>query len=42
LEIRAKNNEGLRRTAGDPVAHRAYLLRASLIDSVRKRAAATA
>jgi 3-(3-hydroxy-phenyl)propionate hydroxylase len=42
LGIRAKNNEGLRRTAGDPVAHRAYLLRASLIDSVRKRAAATA
>jgi len=42
LGIRAKNNEGLRRTAADPVAHRAYLLRASLIDSVRKRAAATA
>jgi 2-polyprenyl-6-methoxyphenol hydroxylase-like FAD-dependent oxidoreductase len=42
LGIRAENNEGLRRTAGDPVAHRAYLLRASLIDSVRKRAAATA
>ena len=40
--IRAKNNEGLRRTAADPVAHRAYLLRASLIDSVRKRAAAAA
>ncbi len=40
--IRAKNNEALRRTAGDPVAHRAYLLRASLIDSVRKRAAAAA
>jgi 3-(3-hydroxy-phenyl)propionate hydroxylase len=42
LGIRAKNNEGLRRTAADPVDHRAYLLRASLIDSVRKRAAAIA
>ena len=40
--IRAKNNEALRRTAADPVAHRTYLLRASLIDSVRKRAAAAA
>jgi 3-(3-hydroxy-phenyl)propionate hydroxylase len=39
---RAKNNEALRRTAADPAAHRAYLLRASLIDSVRKRAAAAA
>jgi 3-(3-hydroxy-phenyl)propionate hydroxylase len=39
---RAGNNEALRRTAADPVAHRAYLLRASLIDSVRKRAAAAA
>jgi 2-polyprenyl-6-methoxyphenol hydroxylase-like FAD-dependent oxidoreductase len=38
--VRAKNNEALRRTAADPAAHRAYLLRASLIDSVRKRAAA--
>jgi 3-(3-hydroxy-phenyl)propionate hydroxylase len=38
--VRAKNNEALRMTAADPVAHRAYLLRASLIDSVRKRAAA--
>ena len=37
---RAASNEALRRTAADPVAHRAYLLRASLIDSVRKRAAA--
>ena len=37
--VRAKNNEALRMTAADPVAHRAYLLRASLIDSVRKRAA---
>jgi 3-(3-hydroxy-phenyl)propionate hydroxylase len=40
LGIRAQNNEALRRTAADPVAHRAYLLRASLIESVRKRAAA--
>jgi 3-(3-hydroxy-phenyl)propionate hydroxylase len=39
---RAGNNEALRRTAADPVAHRAYLLRASLIDSVRKRATAAA
>jgi 2-polyprenyl-6-methoxyphenol hydroxylase-like FAD-dependent oxidoreductase len=42
LAIRAKNNEALRRTAADPLAHRAYLLRASLIESVRKRAAAAA
>jgi 3-(3-hydroxy-phenyl)propionate hydroxylase len=42
LGIRAQNNEALRRTAADPVAHRAYLLRASLIESVRKRAAAAA
>jgi 3-(3-hydroxy-phenyl)propionate hydroxylase len=33
---RAKNFEQLVRTAADPAAHRAYLLRASLIDSVRK------
>src|SRR5262249_15661753 len=39
---RARNNDALRRTAADPAAHRAYLLRASLIDSVRKRAAAAA
>jgi 3-(3-hydroxy-phenyl)propionate hydroxylase len=37
---RAKSNAALRQTAADPSAHRAYLLRASLIDSVRKRAAA--
>jgi 3-(3-hydroxy-phenyl)propionate hydroxylase len=37
---RQRNNEALRKTASDPAAHRAYLLRASLIDSVRKRAAA--
>jgi 3-(3-hydroxy-phenyl)propionate hydroxylase len=42
MGIRAQNNEALRRTAADPVAHRAYLLRASLIESVRKRAAAAA
>ena len=40
--VRAANNEALRRTVADPAAHRAYLLRASLIDSVRKRAAAAA
>ena len=33
---RAKNNAALQATAADPAAHRAYLLRASLIDSVRK------
>jgi 3-(3-hydroxy-phenyl)propionate hydroxylase len=37
---RAENNAALRRTVADPVAHRAYLLRASLIDSVRQRALA--
>jgi 2-polyprenyl-6-methoxyphenol hydroxylase-like FAD-dependent oxidoreductase len=35
--VRAQGNEMLRRTVADPAAHRAYLLRASLIDSVRKR-----
>ncbi len=34
---RARNFEQLAATAADPAAHRAYLLRASLIDSVRKR-----
>ncbi len=34
---RAANNAFLRKTAADPAAHRAYLLRASLIESVRKR-----
>jgi 3-(3-hydroxy-phenyl)propionate hydroxylase len=38
--LRAQSNDALRQTAADPAAHRAYLLRASLIDSVRKRAAA--
>jgi 3-(3-hydroxy-phenyl)propionate hydroxylase len=37
---RARNFEQLAVTAADPAAHRAYLLRASLIDSVRKRATA--
>ncbi|MBI3435316.1 MAG: FAD-dependent monooxygenase [Proteobacteria bacterium] len=32
---RAANNAYLRATAADPAAHRAYLLRASLLDSVR-------
>jgi 3-(3-hydroxy-phenyl)propionate hydroxylase len=34
---RTKTFEQLAVTAADPVAHRAYLLRASLIDSVRKQ-----
>ena len=34
--VRARNHAALRATADDPCAHRAYLLRASLIDSVRK------
>jgi 3-(3-hydroxy-phenyl)propionate hydroxylase len=38
--LRAQNNDALRKIAADPAAHRAYLLRASLIESVRKRAAA--
>ena len=33
---RARNFEQLAATAADPVAHRAYLLRASLLESVRK------
>jgi 3-(3-hydroxy-phenyl)propionate hydroxylase len=36
---RARSNDALRKIAADPAAHRAYLLRASLIDSVRNRAA---
>jgi 3-(3-hydroxy-phenyl)propionate hydroxylase len=39
-ETRMRNNQALRATVADPVAHRAYLLRASLIDAVRKRQAA--
>jgi 3-(3-hydroxy-phenyl)propionate hydroxylase len=38
-EARAKSNAALRATAADPEKHRAYLLRASLIESVRKRQA---
>jgi 3-(3-hydroxy-phenyl)propionate hydroxylase len=37
---RAKNNADLRAMAADPAAHRAYLLRASLIESVRRGQAA--
>jgi 3-(3-hydroxy-phenyl)propionate hydroxylase len=38
--IARKNNfEQLAATAADPLAHRAYLLRASLIDSIRRRPA---
>jgi 3-(3-hydroxy-phenyl)propionate hydroxylase len=39
--VRAATNAALHATAADPAAHRAYLLRASLIESVRKRAAPT-
>lgn len=38
-EARAKSNAALRATAADPEKHRAYLLKASLIESVRKRQA---
>ena len=34
--VREKNNAALRATAADRAAHRAYLLRASLIESLRK------
>jgi 3-(3-hydroxy-phenyl)propionate hydroxylase len=33
---RAANFETLRQTAADPVAHRAFLMRTSLLESVRK------
>jgi 3-(3-hydroxy-phenyl)propionate hydroxylase len=36
-DLRMKNHRALRATAADPVAHRAFLLRASLIEAVRKR-----
>jgi 3-(3-hydroxy-phenyl)propionate hydroxylase len=36
-EARARSNATLRATAADPDKHRAYLLRASLIESARKR-----
>jgi 3-(3-hydroxy-phenyl)propionate hydroxylase len=39
-EARARNNAALRATAADPAAHRAYLLRASLLESVRDRTGA--
>jgi 3-(3-hydroxy-phenyl)propionate hydroxylase len=35
--VRANNNAALRTMSADPAAHRAYLLKASLIDSVRQR-----
>lgn len=38
--MRAANFETLRRTAADPVAHRAFLMRTSLLESVRKAQAA--
>jgi 3-(3-hydroxy-phenyl)propionate hydroxylase len=38
---RAKSNAALRAMAADPVAHRAYLMKASLIDAVRRRQAET-
>jgi 3-(3-hydroxy-phenyl)propionate hydroxylase len=38
--LRAANFETLRRTAADPVAHRAFLMRTSLLESVRKSQAA--
>jgi 3-(3-hydroxy-phenyl)propionate hydroxylase len=34
---RQKDQEQLRRTADDPASHRAYVRRASLIESVRRR-----
>jgi 3-(3-hydroxy-phenyl)propionate hydroxylase len=39
---RARDFDQLRRTAADPAAHRAYARRASLLESVRKRAMADA
>ena len=41
-KVRAARFDELRNIAADPAAHRAYLLRASLIESVRKRAAVSA
>jgi 3-(3-hydroxy-phenyl)propionate hydroxylase len=38
--VRANNNTALRAMAADPAAHRSYLLRASLIESVRPSRAA--
>jgi 3-(3-hydroxy-phenyl)propionate hydroxylase len=39
---RAKGNAALRATSADPAAHHAYLMRASLIEAVRKQGAASA
>jgi 3-(3-hydroxy-phenyl)propionate hydroxylase len=39
--VRAANFEEMRRTVADPEAHRRFLLRTSLIDSVRKAALIT-
>jgi 3-(3-hydroxy-phenyl)propionate hydroxylase len=36
--VRAANFQALRETAADPVRHRAYLMRTSLLESVRKQA----
>ena len=41
-DARARNFRELAATAADPAAHRRYLLRASLLESVRKRAPAVA
>jgi 3-(3-hydroxy-phenyl)propionate hydroxylase len=38
--VRQANFENLRRMAADPVAHRAFLMRTSLLESVRKQKAA--
>jgi 3-(3-hydroxy-phenyl)propionate hydroxylase len=38
--VRQKNSAALKATAADPAAHRAYLLRASLLESVRQRQSA--
>jgi len=38
-EVRRRNHDELRRTAGDPARARAYLLRTSLIESLREAAA---
>ena len=38
-EVRAKSNSTLRAITADPAAHRAFLLKASLVDSVHKRQA---
>jgi 3-(3-hydroxy-phenyl)propionate hydroxylase len=39
-DARAKDFEQLRRTVADPAAHRAYVRKASLIESVKRRASA--